>query len=82
MQNNKTVTIHIDKKKYDSLDPTTGSALYALGGINAEEYELYEEVHGQGDDLLIPNDSTSVDVKNGMHFFTVKKHITPGSSRL
>lgn len=75
----KDVVIHIDKKKYDSPDPTTGAALYTLGGIDASKYELWQEVPGSGDDILIPNNSIMVDLKNGTHFYTVQKDLNPGS---
>lgn len=72
------VVIHIDKKEYRSPDPTTGAALYVLGGINPETYDLYHEVPGQGDDVHILNDATEVDLKNGVHFYSVQKNINPG----
>ncbi len=76
----KDVVIHIDKDKYTSPDPTTGSALYILGKVDTEKYDLWKEVHGQGDDDLIPNDNTVIDLKNGDHFYTVKKDLNPGSN--
>lgn len=75
-----TLKIHIDKNNYESPDPTTGAALYALGNINPEEYDLFKEVHGHGDDLPIANNSTEVNVTNGDHFFSVKKKLNPGGS--
>jgi hypothetical protein len=74
----KLVTIHIDKKQYKSPNPTTGSALYTLGGVNPNDYDLYRETHGNEDDEQIQNDATSVDLKNGDHFFSVKKKLNPG----
>lgn len=72
--------IHIDKKKHESPDPTTGAALYALGGVDAAVYDLFREAHGRGDDELISNDATQVDLKNGDHLFSVKKKLNPGSN--
>jgi hypothetical protein len=75
-----TASIHIDKKQYHSPDPTTGSALYTLDGVDANVYDLYRESHGSGDDELIPNGTTSVDLKNGDHFFSAKKKLNPGGA--
>jgi hypothetical protein len=74
------VEIFIDKKRYESPTPTTGAALYVLGGVDASKYDLYEEVHGKDDDKLIPNDGAKIDLKNGEHFFTVQKKLNPGGS--
>ncbi len=75
----KTVSILIDKKEKKSPDPTTGAALYVLGGVNVEMYDLFRETHGQGDDEPILNNSVPVDLKNGDHFFSIKKKLNPGS---
>jgi hypothetical protein len=75
-----TVSIIIDKKEQKSPNPTTGSALYALGGINPENYDLYEEVHGHGDDIHIVGGTQTINLKNGTHFYSVQKNINPGSS--
>lgn len=73
------VEIFIDKKKHESPNPTTGSALYLLGGVDPNTYDLYQEVPGKGDDELIRNDHSAVALKNGEHFFTVQKKLNPGS---
>ena len=71
------VVIHIDKKKVNSPTPTTGAALYILGEVN-DKYDLWEEVHGNADDILIPNDNTPINLKNGTHFYTTQKDLNPG----
>jgi hypothetical protein len=76
-----TVTIHIDKEKYESPNPTTGAALYVLGKV-AAGYDLFEEVPGPGDDLPIPNDATPVALKNGAHFYSAKQTLNPGHGRV
>ena len=73
------VEIFIDNKKFTSPNPTTGAALYALGGVDPNTYDLYLEVHGKGDDQLIRNDGAPVELKNGDHLFTVQKKLNPGS---
>lgn len=75
----KEVEIFIDKRPYKSPNPTTGAKLYLLGGIDPNSYDLYLEVHGKGDDQLIPNDGNPVTLKNGDHFFSVQKKLNPGS---
>ena len=72
------VTIHIDKKTYKSPSPTTGAALYTLGAIPSG-YDLFEEVPGPGDDKLIPNDATSITLKEGSHFYRAKQTLNPGA---
>lgn len=73
----KDVPITIDKKHYKSPDPTTGAALYALSEIPAD-YDLWREVHGHGDDELIPNDGTRIDLKPGDKFYSAQRTLNPG----
>lgn len=77
--NKGTVSIHIDKEKYDSPDPTTGAALYALGHIDPAQYDLFKKVPGKGDDELIENNNNPVDLKNGDHFYSAQKNLNPGN---
>lgn len=72
------VEIIIENKRKESPNPTTGAALYILGGVDPNGYDLYREVHGKGDDELIPNNNNSIDLKNGDHFFAVQKKLNPG----
>ncbi len=71
------VNIHIDKKKYESPTPTTGAALYLLGGVKPG-FVLFKEIHGHGDDPVIKNDSTPVTLKDGDHFYSAKDELNPG----
>ena len=73
------VTIHIDKKVKKSATPTTGAALYLLGEVKTG-YDLFREEHGTGDDTLILNDATQVDLTNGDHFYTAQQSLNPGAS--
>lgn len=71
-------SIHIDKKLYKVDGPAlTGAQLRALPSppISAE-YDLLLEVPG-GEDRLI-TDGETVELKNGMHFFSAPRNITPG----
>lgn len=61
------VRIHIDQKRYESPDPTTGEALYKLGNV-APGLELYREVDGDREDRPIPNGPETVHLKEDEHF--------------
>jgi hypothetical protein len=74
------VAIHIDKKIYKSPRLTTGAALYALGKVTAG-YDLFEETPGPGDDKLVPNDETKIELKDGLHFYTAKQSLNPGNGK-
>lgn len=76
----ETVTIHIGKKEEKSPNPTTGQALYTLGNVDAELLDLFREIPGKGDDVLISNDLTSIQLKNGDHFYTAQKTLNPGNN--
>ena len=72
------VSIHIDNKEKKSPNPTTGSALYSLGQIDPNLYDLFRETHGHGDDEPIPNNNTPVQLHEGDHFFSAQKKLNPG----
>ena len=61
------VRIHIDQHKYESPNPTTGTALYALGNV-AAGLELYREVSGDKEDKPIENGPETVHLKEDEHF--------------
>jgi len=61
------VRIHIDQHRYESPNPTTGAALYALGNV-AAGMELYREVDGNREDTPIENDSEVIHLKEDDHF--------------
>lgn len=74
---NKGYVIHIDRKKYEvDGSPRTGSELRQIAGLGSD-VDLYLEQHGDEDDRQIA-DGDSIDLKNGMHFFSTPRHITPG----
>ena len=79
-QQHEQVSIIIDKKEYKSPNPTTGNALYVLGGVNAN-HDLFQEVPGRGDDKLIANSPAPIELKNGEHFYTAQKTLNPGGRR-
>lgn len=61
------VRIHIDQKQYESLNPTTGEALYKLGNV-AAGLELYREVTGDKEDTTIENGPETIHLKEDEHF--------------
>lgn len=73
------LVIHIDKKKYRVDTATlTGAQIRALPEPDiAADYLLKQQIPG-GDDKTIENDQ-AVQLKNGMHFFSIPKNINPGS---
>jgi hypothetical protein len=75
---NHAVHIQIDDAKYvlPSSD-TTGAALRALVPV-AANLDLWLDVHGAKDDILIRPES-SYEVKPGSEFYTAPSTINPGS---
>ena len=65
------VRIHIDRVAYESPNPTTGEALYALADIPKHE-KLYREVEGDAEDEMIPRDETLVHLTVDEHFYSQK----------
>jgi len=74
------VEIFIDKKKHESHNPNTGAALYKLGKVDPTTHDLYQEVHGKGEDKLIPDNGIEHHLKHGEHFFSVQKKLNPGGA--
>lgn len=73
------VTIHIDKDTFQVPQTSmTGTELRALPTPPiGPDRDLFEVVPGPADDILIGNDQT-VELKDGMHFFTAPSTINPG----
>jgi len=68
------VRIHMNRQPYESPNPTTGAALYALGQIGAHQ-ELFKELGGDREDELISNDGTEVYLKQDEHFYSQKDFV-------
>jgi hypothetical protein len=73
------IPITIDRKPFKTPSPTTGATLYTLGSVRPD-YDLFRETRGPGDDEFIPNDSTSIDLKEGDHFYSVQRTLNPGAT--
>lgn len=71
MADNHTVRVHIDEQLYQSPNPTTGAALYTLGHVQ-KGFVLYKEVEGDREDKLVPDDNSTVDLKEDEHFHAGK----------
>lgn len=72
------IVIHVDRTKYKVDVPhMSGAEIRALAGIAGDDVDLNLEETGDTDDRLIRNEDV-VELKNGMHFFTTPRHITPG----
>jgi hypothetical protein len=65
------VRIHIDREVQESPDPTTGEALYRLGEIGHDE-ELFREVGGDREDVLVLRDHTPFHLTQDEHFYSQK----------
>jgi hypothetical protein len=63
--------IHIDRETYESPNPTTGEALYHLGEIEQGE-ELFREVAGDRQDVLVPRDVSHIGLTEDVHFYSQK----------
>ncbi len=61
------IRIHIDQTPHHSPNPTTGEALYKLGGV-AAGFELYREVSGNREDKSVENDAEPIRLKEDEHF--------------
>lgn len=71
--------IQIDHDHFTVEDSAmTGSQLRALPTPPiGPDRDLFEEVPGPGEDILIGDDQT-VEMRNGLHFFSAPRHINPG----
>jgi hypothetical protein len=65
-QSRHEVRIHIDQKRYESPNPTTGEALHKLGNV-APGLELYREVSGDREDRPILNGQQTVHLTEDEH---------------
>jgi mannose-6-phosphate isomerase class I len=79
-KDNKKIVIHIDNSEFKvEATALTGAQIRALPTpAIGQDRDLYLEVPGPGDDQLIADDQR-VELKNGMHFFTTPRVITPGT---
>lgn len=73
----KGFVIHIDRKQFKVDDsPVTGTQIRQVAGLGSD-VDLYLEETGDAEDRLIADDD-AVDLRNGLHFFSTPRHITPG----
>jgi hypothetical protein len=67
------VRIHIDRHPYESPNPTTGAALYALGKVSAG-FQLYREAQGDQEDEPIHDDNEKEHLTVDEHFYSKEEH--------
>lgn len=73
----KDFVIHIDRKQYRAEhSPITGAEIRRLAELGGD-VDLYLEETGDAEDRLI-GDEEAVALRNGLHFFSTPRHITPG----
>jgi Multiubiquitin len=65
--------IFIDQKRHNSPNPTTGEALYHLGGVRPE-LELYREVRGDREDQPVANGPELIHLTEFEHFHSGAPH--------
>jgi hypothetical protein len=65
------VRIHIDQKRYQSPNPTTGADFYELGQVR-EGYGLYKGVEGDQEGKLIRIDDPKVQLAEDEHFHSAE----------
>jgi Multiubiquitin len=75
----KNIVIHIDHKQYKTTKThLTGTELRALAEPQISgDYDLWMDVPGPSDDQKI-EDGQTVELRNGMHFYSVPRQINPG----
>ena len=76
----KAHVIFIDREQFKvESDVMTGAELRALPTPPiGQDRDLWEEIPGPGDDRKI-NDTDVVTLKEGTHFFTTPRAVTPGA---
>jgi len=63
------IRVHIDRKPYESPNPTTGEALYRLGHV-PPGHALFREVHGDREDQEVPRDEQPLRLHEDEHFYS------------
>jgi len=80
-EHDKEIPIEIDHQPCKAIKASmTGAELRSLAKpAISDEYDLYREVPGHGDDDKI-EDAMTVELKPGMHFYSVLRQINPGAN--
>ena len=77
---NDKIVIHIDKKVYhvEGQESLTGQEIKNLAEPKiGDDRDLFLKMSGNEDDRLITSEET-VQLENGMHFYSAPKNINPG----
>jgi len=67
-EKHKHVSITIEHHHLDSPTPTTGAALYRLGGV-PEGYKLFRETAGPNEDPPVPHGGEEIHLHDGEKFY-------------
>lgn len=67
------VRIHLDRRPYESPNPTTGEALYVLGKVH-EGFILYREAQGNHEDQPVPRCDEAIHLVEDEHFYSAEDH--------
>lgn len=67
-EKHKHVNITIEHKRLESPTPTTGAALYRLGGV-PEGYKLFREIAGPNEDPPVPRGAEEIHLHDGEKFY-------------
>ena len=71
-ENKKTVLVHIDRHPYTIDQETTGEALYKAADIPLHR-ELFREVQGASEDVLVHKDHATIHLVENEHFYSQKE---------
>jgi hypothetical protein len=72
-KNQHPVRVHINRKPYETVTPTTPAALYDLGQI-PNHYDLFREVGGNLEDDPVPRGSDVLNLKPDEHFYSEREY--------
>jgi hypothetical protein len=61
--------IHINREPQESPNPTTGKALYKLGGVG-ELFLLFREVQGDAEDVEVARSDDQIELIEDEHFYS------------
>ncbi len=66
------VRVHINREAFEVENPTTGAKLYEVGTIGQHQ-ELFREVDGDQEDVLVPRDEARLHLVEDEHFYSQKE---------
>ncbi|MDR3488658.1 MAG: multiubiquitin domain-containing protein [Bradyrhizobium sp.] len=64
------IRVHINRERYEVESPTIGAKLYEIGNVGPHQ-ELFREVDGNQDDVLVPREA-EIQLVEDEHFYSQK----------